>query len=89
MKGLTMARNLTEDHINKMQEARVQAREEKAQALELLENNSQFENSKFWKNVSFDKMVAIKNAIEEHMSSQKLERIRELELELENLKKHL
>jgi len=89
MKGLTMPRELTDEHIRKMQDARVQAREEKKEAVEVVQNNPQLGNSKFWKAIDFDKIVAIKNAIEEYLSSQKLDRIRELEKELEDLKREL
>ncbi len=79
-------RKLTEDEKARMQAARVKAREEKQQALDAVENNSQFANPKFWKNVDSGTIAAIEKAMEQAKKAVKSARIVKLEEELAQLK---
>ena len=79
-------RKLTESEKEKMQEARTQAREQKAGALDAVTNNSKFINPKFWKIVPPELFTAIEKAMEQARKSVKRDKIRALERELAELK---
>jgi hypothetical protein len=70
----------------KMQQARIVAKEQKKAATEALTRNSQFLNPNFWRTLDPEVFAEIKVAIQQATDKEKKLRIQELEKRLADLK---
>jgi len=79
-------KHLTKDHKEKLQQGRIRARAERENAKEMIETNDQMINPKFWEHVKFDRLVEIRNTIDEVLNNERSLKIKELEEQLKMLR---
>lgn len=80
---------LTQDEKDYMQARRTQVRQERVAALELLQSNPQLTNAKFWKGVDPVLAEDVANAIRKANREAKLNRIKALEREIEEIQNEM
>jgi hypothetical protein len=81
--------SLSPDHVEKMQSGRKISSTQRAEAIQILSENPQFQNYRFWKNVDEEIIDGIVKAIDKAHAEAIKKKIAKLESEIEGLRDQL